>query len=63
MDKNAYAIQQKIDDGAFVEVLLVKDTKTSKILAMNQILYSGDISNDPYIMNEIYSLSHLYHAD
>lgn len=63
MDENAYVIQHKIDDGAFGEVLCVKDTKTNKIVAMKQILYRGDISNDPFIMNEIYSLSHLNHKN
>lgn len=63
MDDHAYAIQHKIDDGAFGEVLCVKDTKTNQILAMKQILYRGDISKDPYIMNEIYSLSHLHHEN
>lgn len=63
MDDHAYAIQHKIDDGAFGEVLCVKDTKTNQVLAMKQILYRGDISKDPYIMNEIYSLSHLHHEN
>ena len=61
MEENAYVIQHKIDDGAFGDVLCVKNTQTKKKLAMKQILYRGDITRDPYITNEIYSLSHLKH--
>ncbi|WAR14542.1 SMKW-like protein [Mya arenaria] len=58
-----YEVTEMIDYGSFGDIFKVKTVSDNKIYAMKQIKYRGLFQNDPYIMNEIYCLTHLKHKN
>ena len=58
-----YHVLEMIDYGSFGDILKVKDDAKNKIYALKQIKYKGNFHDDPYIINEIYCLTHLKHKN
>ena len=58
-----YDILEMIDYGSFGDIYKVKNEKDNKTYAMKQVKFRNNFHDDPYIMNEIYCLTHLKHKN
>lgn len=58
-----YTVLDMIDYGSFGDILKVKGESDNKIYAMKQIRFRGNFQDDPYIISEIYCLTHLKHRN
>ena len=58
-----YDILEMIDYGSFGDIYKVKNEKDNKTYAMKQVKFRNNFPDDPYIMSEIYCLTHLKHKN
>lgn len=58
-----YNVLDMIDYGSFGDIFKVKSESDNKTYAMKQIKFRNNFQEDPYIMSEIYCLTHLKHKN
>ena len=60
---DGYSLLAMIDYGSFGDVFKVVNQSNKQIYALKQIRYKRDFRDDPYIINELYCLTHLSHKN
>lgn len=58
-----YDILEMIDYGSFGDIFKVQSESDNKIYAMKQVKFRNHFQDDPFIMSEIYCLTHLKHKN
>ena len=60
---NEYKVTEMIDYGSFGDIFKVRTLSDNMTYAMKQIKFRKDFRSDPYIMNELFCLTHLKHKN
>ncbi|XP_052072057.1 NUAK family SNF1-like kinase 2 [Mytilus californianus] len=63
MERKTYKVICKISDGGFGEIYKVSSPSTNEILVLKHLKFRGNLNEQTYIKNEIYSLSSLRHEN